>query len=397
MPDHKRMSVMTLVLPLSMIIGTTWLASVAVGQSTSKAPSVQQLLQEYTRALDATQSFTDTFEEVDDFSHKTTPAQPRAEVGRQFKRGRNRADGKRIYCQKYMWGHFNQQEKKLPEDKPRYHLRIEADKKQYVHSKAINNPHEKGSAGLQPSMVETPRLNMETFAGIYGHVGCDKRLDAVLAAAKKISVRPATENINGFPCHVIDADTEYGRYTVWLDPAHGYNAARVTRKATGGDKEHEWPMPPGDHASGSVLVTRFEQVTGIWVPVEAEHETNYTSGRLFRRSRSHYKRANIVLNPDHDKLGSFDIPLLENPANDPELKDETRVQILLPSSVWVKATWKDGKVVDESGKVINISELWATSKSPSPNTNASNSNRSNRPGSSSRPNRSNSSRRRRAY
>jgi hypothetical protein len=246
-------------------------------------------------------------------------------------------------------------------------------------------------------MVDTPRLNMQTFAGIYGHVGCDKRLDAVLAAAKKISVRPATEKINGVPCHVIDAETEYGRYTVWLDPAHGYNTARVTRKAMAGHKEHEWPMHPGDRASGSLLVTRFDQVQGVWVPVEAEYEASFVRGKQFRRNRSHYKRANIVLNPDHDKLGSFDNPLLENPANDPEFKDGATVRILLPNSVWVKAIWKDGKVIDESGKVINIPELWAASKTSPPNTNASTSNRSNSSNRSSRPNRSSTSRRRRAY
>jgi len=358
----RTMSVMILVICTASISSPVLAASVSTGQSASKAPSVQELLQKYTKALDATHSFTDTYEEVDDFSYKATPAQARAMVGKQFARGQNRADGRRVYCQKYIWGAFNQQERNLPEDKPRYNLRVDADKKLYVHARAINNPRVKGFASLQPSMVDPPRLNSETFAGSYGHVGCDKRLDAVLAAAKKISVRPATEKVNEVPCHVIDADTHYGRYTVWLDPTHGYNAAKVTRKAAGGHKENELPMPAGDRASGSVLVTRFDQVTGVWVPVEAEHKTSYISGRLFRRSHSTYKRANIVLNPDHDKLGSFDIPL-ENPANDPELKGETRVSIILPNnSPTIKVTWKDGKVVDESGKIVDIPQLWANTE-----------------------------------
>jgi hypothetical protein len=145
---------------------------------------------------------------------------------------------------------------------------------------------------------------------------------------------------------------------VWLDPAHGYNVSRINRTATGGHKESGHLMPRGDRASGFVLIARFEQIEGIWVPVEAEQKTAYTSGRLFRRSHSHYKRANIVLNPDHDKLGSFDNPL-ENPANDPELKNGTRVRIILPNSDRVKATWQDGKVVDESGKIIDVTQLWA--------------------------------------
>jgi len=355
MKNQKPMSVMILVMCMGSIWSPVSVGSAALDPSDSKAPSVRELLQKYTQALDATQSFTDEYEEVVETSYRLPTGRM---AGKQFKRGQNRADGRRVYCQQYAWGDFNQHERDLPEDKPRYNLRVDADKKLYVHSKAINNPRAKGTANLQPSMVDPPRLNMETFAGSYGHVGCDKRLDAVLAAAKKISVRPATEKINGVPCHVIDADTRYGKYTVWLDPAHGYNVAKVTRRATGGHKEHDHLMPQGDRASGSLVTTRFDQVESVWVPVEAEHKTSYTSGRLFRRDHSRYKRANIELNPDHNKLGSFDLPL-ENPANDPELKNETRVRIFLPNSPTIKATWKDGKVIDESGKAIDISQLWA--------------------------------------
>jgi hypothetical protein len=238
---------------------------------------------------------------------------------------------------------------------------VEAYNKRYVHARAINNPDVKGTAYFQPANEDPALLNMQSYAGCYGYLGCDKRLDVVLREAKQISMRSTAEMVNGIACHVIDADTQYGRYKVWLDPAHGYNAAKISRTATGGYKESEHLMPQGDHASGFVVITRFEQVGGVWFPVEADQETAYTSGRLFRRSHSHYKRANIVLNPDHDKLGSFDNPL-EHPANDPELKEGTHVSIILPNSVGVKATWQDGKVIDESGKVIDVSELWDTTK-----------------------------------
>ncbi len=335
-----------------------WLAASLITLDCSAAtsgPSVSELLDRYTQALDATQSFRDTYEEVVDFSYRTSQSME----GKQFKRGQNRADGRaRVYCQQYIWGDFNPKNRDLPESAPRYNLRIvEADTTRYVHATAVNNPRVKGTAYFQPAKQDPALFNMETFAGSYGYLACDKRLDVVLRAAKRISIRPATEIVNGVACHVIDARTAYGRYTVWLDPTHGYNAAKVTRKATGGDKESEWLMPKGDHASGSVVITRFDQVGGVWVPVEADQETVYTSGELFRRSRSHYQRANVVLDPDHDKLGSFANPL-EHPANDPELNNETRVSILLPSSVSVKASWQDGKIVDASGKVIDISQLW---------------------------------------
>lgn len=361
MQNQIRICLMMLVMCMAWISGPAWVGSVATGQSASQTASVPELLQRYTQVLDATQSFTDTYEEVVDFSYRM-PGQARAMVGKSFARGQNRIDRVRLYCQKYIWGDLNQQNMDLPESTPRYNLRIvEAYNKRYVHARAINNPDVKGTAYFQPANEDPALLNIQTYSGCYGYLGCDKRLDVVLREAKQILVRPATETVNGIACYVIDADTQYGQYTVWLDPAHGYNATKVTRNATAGHKEGEWLMSKGDQASGFVVITRFEQVVGVWVPAEAEQEMVYTGGQLFRRDRSHYKRANIVLNPDHDKLGSFDNPL-EHPANDPELKNGTRVRITLPNSVRVKATWQDGKVIDESGKVIDVTQLWTTTK-----------------------------------
>ena len=203
-------------------------------------------------------------------------------------------------------------------------------------------------------------MNKGSCSGIHGFLGSEERLDAVLRGANRVSVRPTTETIRGFACHVINADTKYGQYSVWLDPAHGYNAAKVTRKAAGGQKEQERVMPKGDRSTGSVVITRFEQVGDVWVPVEAEDEIAYTSGKFFRSQRDHFKRTKITLNPDHDKLGSFDNPL-ENPTNDPELKSGTRVHITDPGFK-VKCSWQDGKIVDESGKVVDIPQLRATAK-----------------------------------
>jgi len=325
------------------------LSECAVGAS---APPVTELLDKYTQALDATQSFTDTYTEVCDYSYRMPDGSTAANAKR-FARGQHRADGTRLYMQDYYWGDVNPQLMDLPESDCRYHLRIEAGERLYSHSAAVNDPRVKGSAGLQHVYRERAAVTKGPHSGIYGYLGSEERLDAVLRSAREISMRPATETINGIACHVIDAGTQCGRYTVWLDPAHGYHAAKVTRQATGGDKENEWLMARGDQARGSVVITRFEQIGGVWVPMEADQQTAYTSGALFRREHGQYKRANIVLNPDHDKLGSFDNPL-EHPANDPELKNGTRVHIIEAGAIKVKGFWQDGKIVDASGKAVDI-------------------------------------------
>jgi hypothetical protein len=360
MQDRTRMCLMMLLMSTAWISAPACIGSVAGGQSASQAVSVSELLARYTQALDATQSFTDTYDEVVDYSYRM-PGQSRAMVGKLFARGWNRADGARVYRRRYMWGDFNPKERNLPESTPRYNLRVEADKKLYSHATAVNNPRVKGSASFQPAQRDRAVLSHETFAGIYGYLGSDERLDVVLRAAKQISIRPATEMINGVACHVIDAHTKYGQYTVWIDPDHGCHAARVTRNAEGGYREHEWLMPKGDHVTGLVVVTRFDQVANVWVPVEGDVERVYTSGMVFSKDRSHYRRADVVLNPDHDTLGSFDNPL-EHPVNDPELKDGTRVRITIPGFLKMKGSWQDGQVIDESGKVVDVEELLTTAK-----------------------------------
>jgi hypothetical protein len=71
----------------------------------------------------------------------------------------------------------------------------------------------------------------------------------------------------GAACYVLDAVTDYGRVCLWLDPAHGYQAARETQN-----------IAPGNMNLGgqrirhteqrSFEVTQFEQKGGVRVPVE---------------------------------------------------------------------------------------------------------------------------------
>lgn len=319
------------------------------------APPVQELLDKYTQALDSTQSFIASYEEVCDYNNKM-PGQTRASGGKRLAKGQIRSDGHRIYLRNYYWGDFNSTIRDLPESTPRYNLRIEADGKLYSHSTAVNDPRVKGTASFQPSQNEKGVMNRGNCSGIHGFLGSDERLDALLRMVKRVSVRPKTEMVNGVACHVIVALTEYGRYKVYLDPTHGFHAAKITREAIGGQKEKDDVMPKGDRFTASMVVTRFEQVDGVWVPVEAEDEIIYTSGKFFRSQRDYFKRTIITLNPDHDKLGSFDNPL-EYPSNDPELRNGERVNIIGPGSMNIKGTWQDGKVVDESGQVIDISKL----------------------------------------
>ena len=81
--------------------------------------------------------------------------------------------------------------------------------------------------------------------------------------------------------------------------------------------------------------------------MEADSRSDLRGTQGFHSTEDyHYKRTKFVLNPDHDKLGSFDDPL-ENPAQDPELKDGSRVRI---KSDPIQYIWQDGRLVDKDGR-----------------------------------------------
>ena len=64
---------------------------------------------------------------------------------------------------------------------------------------------------------------------------------------------------------------------------------------------------------------------------------------------THFKITKITLNPDHEALNSFGNPI-KNPKLDPELIDGTIVYHIGYES----ATWKDGKVIDSYGRIIDL-------------------------------------------
>ena len=69
-------------------------------------------------------------------------------------------------------------------------------------------------------------IQARAFAGYM--LGDIKPLSDILAEKSSVlKVRPSMENVNGCSTYVLEADTIYGHYTVWMDPNSGYNPRRV--------------------------------------------------------------------------------------------------------------------------------------------------------------------------
>ncbi len=140
-----------------------------------------------------------------------------------------------------------------------------------------------------------------------------QRLDRVLLDESKIlSVRPRTAKVNGVDCYVIDADTRRGKYTVWIDPKHGHQTARVAVARRMGDEALYKPGYKLSFADDSIDATvdylRFQNVDGAWVAVETKHRYNRIFGgtRQFYRCHSRVRTTSVQLNPDHEALRSFE-------------------------------------------------------------------------------------------
>ncbi|MHC4397203.1 MAG: thioredoxin domain-containing protein [Planctomycetota bacterium] len=139
--------------------------------------------------------------------------------------------------------------------------------------------------------------------------GDEERVDLVLRTSENISVRDKKEKAGASDCYVIDAVVKNrGRYTLWIDPEHGYNIARA-RVIKGENDEIYGKIPKGIkfNAVASIDNVRFEKINDLWVPAEADIEIDqkWDKGQ-FEHDKMHSKLVEMILDPDHDALGSFD-------------------------------------------------------------------------------------------
>ena len=164
-----------------------------------------------------------------------------------------------------------------------------------------------------------------------GYVDSQERLDKALRDGGYISVRDETETIQGSECFVIDAHTRYGQFSLWLDPKHGYHAAKIRKSAKEGESfdDPDRIIPSVSIYTGYLDVLEFTKVDDIWVPVKANAGFHRPIGSpaYYMAEDKRYHRTQIILNPNHDKMGSFAERIFEDPNNDPELVNGTIFEI----------------------------------------------------------------------
>ena len=324
-----------------------------VAAETPAPPKASELLDKYKAALDGMQSISLTVEgSLDSSNQFNRPVGPSDSFDgtkisgrpmRRYFKFECRSDGKRLTLRQYNWGNVGSATQWTPAEQPAYNSCFWDGRQMYAQNKGINKP---GSVGLVTlanlSADSQPVLWQFTeFGEMRGYLPpTEQRMDAIVRAARSLSVRPRTESVNGSACYVIDAATDQGKVCLWIDPAHGYMAAKATRNIVPSNVRLRQRVPAGSTEQGSWEVVRFEQKGDVWVPVEMKvaNHMNFAQTHEFSHVTATYKCTEVILNPDHDALHSFDWRF------DPELKEGAKFHF---SDRLDNYIWQGGKLVPD--------------------------------------------------
>jgi len=277
-----------------------------------------------------------------------------------------RIDGDRVDYRTHMWSDLGTKDEPTPIEKSAYKNFIWDGESFFQHkrdSKVVNTDW----GFISKSNHRIGNLTSVAYRGapLMGvFFGDDKRIDSILQEAETISLRNEMDDVGGSACYVIDAMTQYGEYTVWIDPQHGYNISRAEVQKKGGDlawgdkplNGHE-KMPPASQYLGprlpmekkalsfSLKDVRFEKINGIWIPMEANYEyiKTYRDNRAIKVER-HHKRTEIDLQPDFEAVRAF-VPDMPDGA-----------MVIIEEVPGIEYEWRQGKPVAKIDKFI-IHEL----------------------------------------
>jgi len=266
-----------------------------------------------------------------------------------------RTDGKRMKHILQQWGDYMGSDGKLfsrPESDKSYRSDTYNGEKRYQFAAAHDDAGRVIIQSKKPkkSFIAEQLAYDDNVSACFGYLNGDiERFDHILkkAGTGKISVRDKMEDLNGTAHYVIDAKTNRGKYTVWLNPEKGYNFSKavVLRKA-GDFFMAGYKVDPGTEKKCLIENTRFIDVNGVWVPAKAKMRIHHTlppggSGNYIKIIKD-VELTSILIKPDHDALGSFLIDDIKEGA----------VVIFKDGPPAGNYKWRDGKVVDENGKTV---------------------------------------------
>lgn len=225
----------TLLVTIILVIASTICPAASSQQKTEpNRPTAQELLKKFGQTQDSVQSFMYKTETVDEASFTNPIGKPT--YTKTFTSSETRFDGIRFSKRMYDWGinvHAHGREVKKTDAFYRSDLWDGNILFQYQREKPDNYP---GNINIiydkdiiyakKPDKKLTEIFYLSPYQQIAYRGDNEERIDLYLSKEKNVTVRNKTERIGGSECFVIDARTAYGKFTIWIDPVHGYNIAQ---------------------------------------------------------------------------------------------------------------------------------------------------------------------------
>ncbi len=335
-----------------------WLAASGWAATNPAPPAAADLLEKFAAAHKPFNSFIAEYETTEQRDYNV----PRVWHGNQSDTGETRYDGQRASDRRHTWGRMGPDADR-PRSKPLYQSFLFDGQADYAYFRDDN------ASGTNAGKLSlwTPRTLSEQLAEALNRGGsplCEPfgclpldngvSIYARLRDAPLIRVRDRLEPADAAasPCYALEAETPYGHFTLWLDPAHGYHLAKATLRCRPGHLDsRRQPLAQGDAWSSTVEKVRFEQRDGRWLPVEWTSGFDLAEKRgSHMRITNHTKITHFVLNPDHAALRSFKPDDIRNGAAaaiNPTLRTGTNYLL----------RWQDGCIADKEGKVLFESRM----------------------------------------
>jgi hypothetical protein len=313
-----------------------WAGS-AGGASGQKRLDALELLGKYAATQDKLESFVMKGRTLrEGFSSGKLAGRPWR--GRYFSDYDARFDGRRGSVRTYSWGQINPQVH-FTKDEPCYESEL-WDGETYSRYVRVGLPSGSLYIDKDKNRQALKALLMGSHPGqmLIGHYYPERiRIDLRLREANAISVRDKTVDVCGSECYVIEARINKGEYRMWIDPEHGYNIAKIEIERGEGDAGSL------KRFSFSLSDVRFRKVQDIWLPVKGhvEDRFEYRDGHYCTDSYE-LEIKEVVLDPDHDALGSF-VP--------DDVPNGAKVFVM---GVEGEYTWQDGEVVDGQGFKVSL-------------------------------------------
>jgi len=327
---RTQVTMLQVIIVMSILAGITCAAA-------QPMPTINEILDNYTQAMDSTSSFISEYETSSVGSHNNNQWGTRYNNVKGYTKGMYRKDDQgHSYSKEYRWGYHGPNRPDTTEEQAEYLLFVNGDNFTCYYDRSLGGDdkgllfyREKGKAGWDsPDRLSWSNVFYQNHTNslFLGYVETSVRLDRILKNANHISLSQKPEMLNGSKCYVVMADTSRGTYKIWFDSEHGYHPAKLQVLIDGEDDLSD-PDNPGviripeqslqqRHTLSNV---RFEKIDGIWVPIEADRTFYLIFGTKenFATAKIHFKRTKIILNPDHDALSSFADPM-KNPSQNPE-------------------------------------------------------------------------------